>query len=547
MGNNILQNMKTTAVVLFALFAAGVAMTLPEPEEFTEEYQAAMTQDFTDPAELRRMAAAATEHAATTSLVDTQVPWGRGPENAIARDEKVGLAKERVVKRVSKNKVRSANRLKAGRTVAKLEGGLDDQGDRHYDVKNSLGVNKLLGGRVYKPKVVGGHLQPPGYVTGDTSTGAQGHYYLGPSRRRIGAGYGRRRRTKAFSKRKAKKSFKRSRVLSKSSGFAKFKKVLKIKVPKKKKKLRKLKCSYKIRYSTGTVSHAQSKMSPMIRLVAEKGVIKGSIQLPDSGKQMVAHIDGDANAGAIKQIQLSATSRDGWYFTSFEVKACHKKSQRVHFGCTHQWLDGKPYDKSEYYAPYLNEVTLHAETKGRCKRPSVAVKVSTGSVKYASSSQKPSVTIVGSKGSFTGKINVASKGWSETTKFTVRKDLGHVKSVKLKASNRDGWYFTSFRVKTNARKWQSFGCTSRWLDGKPYDKHSSYPEPYGNALTLKPVAKSCKAHFPKGWKKTKKGCFCSGNPKNKHSMCGKHGGKKKWCRTRDGCGKSSVHGKWDYC
>jgi len=255
-----------------------------------------------------------------------------------------------------------------------------------------------------------------------------------------------------------------------------------------------------------------------------------------------------ANTGAIKSITLSATSRDGWYFTSFEVKACHKKSKWVHFGCTHQWLDGKPYDKSNsYLAPYSSKVTLHAENKGRCKRPSVAVKVSTGEVKYASSSQKPTVTIVGTKGSFTGRISVASKGYSKTTKFLLRKDLGHVKYVKLKASNRDGWYFTSLRVKTNARKWQTLGCTSRWLDGKPYDKHSSYPEPYSNALTLKPVKKACKAHFPKGWKKTKKGCFCSGNPKNKKSVCGKHGGKKKWCRTRDGCGKSSVHGKWDYC
>merc|ERR1719183_1990026 len=115
-------------------------------------------------------------------------------------------------------------------------------------------------------------MHPPGYVTGDTSTGPAGHYYLGPSRRRIGAGFGRRRRTKVFPKkvlRKAKKQLRKRRI---TSGYKRIKKSLKYsfsrstkkitrkpkkKKPKKKKKKKKVakkkkKVVYK-RYAFGSM------------------------------------------------------------------------------------------------------------------------------------------------------------------------------------------------------------------------------------------------------------------------------------------------------
>jgi len=67
--------------------------------------------------------------------------------------------------------------------------------------KNSLGLNIHTGGRVYAHKSV----KKEGYTTKQAWTGKKGHYYLGPSRRRIGAGFGRRRRTITIVK-KGKKS-----------------------------------------------------------------------------------------------------------------------------------------------------------------------------------------------------------------------------------------------------------------------------------------------------------------------------------------------------
>jgi len=44
-------------------------------------------------------------------------------------------------------------------------------------------------------KYPNGKVRPPGYTTHDAHLGPSGHYYIGVARRRIGAGFGRRRRT----------------------------------------------------------------------------------------------------------------------------------------------------------------------------------------------------------------------------------------------------------------------------------------------------------------------------------------------------------------
>ena len=66
-----------------------------------------------------------------------------------------------------------------------------------YDDKNnSLGLHRLLGdGRHGKSKLdENGKIRSPGYTPEDAYLGPKGHYYLGPGRRRIGAGFGPRRR-----------------------------------------------------------------------------------------------------------------------------------------------------------------------------------------------------------------------------------------------------------------------------------------------------------------------------------------------------------------
>merc|ERR1712216_1074233 len=71
----------------------------------------------------------------------------------------------------------------------------DDGGvDKNLHDRNKSGLNKLTGGRHYTSHTLdgNGNVKPPGYTVDQARTGKHG-YYLGPSRRRIGAGFGRRR------------------------------------------------------------------------------------------------------------------------------------------------------------------------------------------------------------------------------------------------------------------------------------------------------------------------------------------------------------------
>merc|ERR1711871_1389783 len=83
---------------------------------------------------------------------------------------------------------------------SKLEGGQDDPEDepRYLTSKNSEGDNRIAGdGRTTK-KLEDGSITSKAtegaYTSEDAYTGKNGHYYLGASRRRIGAGFARRRR-----------------------------------------------------------------------------------------------------------------------------------------------------------------------------------------------------------------------------------------------------------------------------------------------------------------------------------------------------------------
>lgn len=77
-----------------------------------------------------------------------------------------------------------------------LEGDADDSEDvNHLHDTNSVGMNKLTGSPKYESDTLGADhgVKTPGYTDQDARLGKNGHYYIGPSRRRIGAGFGRRR------------------------------------------------------------------------------------------------------------------------------------------------------------------------------------------------------------------------------------------------------------------------------------------------------------------------------------------------------------------
>merc|ERR1711871_1218651 len=83
---------------------------------------------------------------------------------------------------------------------SKLEGGQDDPEDEppYLTSKNSEGDNRIAGDGRSTKKLEDGSITSKAtegaYTSEDAYTGTIGHYYLGASRRRIGAGFARRRR-----------------------------------------------------------------------------------------------------------------------------------------------------------------------------------------------------------------------------------------------------------------------------------------------------------------------------------------------------------------
>jgi len=107
--------------------------------------------------------------------------------------KKAGLTKKLMKdlkKHVSGKKKQVSPKKAAGVAVARLEGGLDRRMDKKYDV-HSIARKKVT--MPVSAKYENGKIKPPGYVASDAVIGAGHKYLLGPSRRRIGAGFGRRR------------------------------------------------------------------------------------------------------------------------------------------------------------------------------------------------------------------------------------------------------------------------------------------------------------------------------------------------------------------
>jgi hypothetical protein len=89
----------------------------------------------------------------------------------------------------------SSSILKPGLPRNRFEGHIDDAEDAAYYKRNSLGKNRIFGDGHNSKIMKNGKVRPPGYTIDDASTGPRGHFYIGASRRRIGGGFGRRRRS----------------------------------------------------------------------------------------------------------------------------------------------------------------------------------------------------------------------------------------------------------------------------------------------------------------------------------------------------------------
>merc|ERR1711934_170608 len=105
-------------------------------------------------------------------------------------------------------------------TKGHLQGAIDDPSDKNLRDRNSKGLNKLTGTRHYTSHTLdgNGNVKSPGYTVDQARTGKHG-YYLGPSRRRIGAGFGRRRNVPFVIPKSWKESGKKVLSKYKHSGY----------------------------------------------------------------------------------------------------------------------------------------------------------------------------------------------------------------------------------------------------------------------------------------------------------------------------------------
>merc|ERR1712072_1015460 len=99
-------------------------------------------------------------------------------------------------------------------------------------------------------------------------------------------------------------------------------------------------------------------------------------------------------------------------------------------------------------------------------------------------------------GTTTLHFKPAGRGGTKTVSKSY--NLGSLKSVKMTAGSRDGWYFDHVHVKVGNGGWQRLYPDGQWLDGKAYDPKSGYAgKKYSNVIhmTLNKPAPPAPAHF----------------------------------------------------
>jgi hypothetical protein len=240
--------------------------------------------------------------------------------------------------------------------------------------------------------------------------------------------------------------------------------------------------------TTGKEKYAQSGDKPEVVITDWLGkTFKGTITSAGQGKTKVTTFHPPKTLGKITGVRLIAKSKDGWLLTKLKVKSGTRAWQS--FGCLPQWLDGQPYDSKSSYGttPYGDDLKLKAKVCTPPEPYKLKISVTTGKEKYAQSGDKPEVVFTDWLGKvFKGTITSAGQGKTKETTFHPPKKMGKIIGVRLIAKSRDGWLLTKLKVKSGTRAWQTFGKLPQWLDGKPYDKKSSYgTTPYGNDLKLK--------------------------------------------------------------
>jgi len=284
-----------------------------------------------------------------------------------------------------------------------------------------------------------------GYTWQDAKITRGGHYKLGGGRRRIGAGFGRRRRTKHHKGKK--KVF--HRLLSH---------LIKVKKPN---CHRCIQAFLKAGGCKEILYHGKRAKDYMPRKIGKKDCRECTVPA--------------AKRCPLKKIVQRHTP--------------HRRRRRAQ--TPRKYID-------------LSKKKFSSGNAVQCK--SFMLRTRTGKKPRSATTSMPKVTLVGTKGKFSGLLQTGRKGKVEVTTL-VTGHIGALVEIRLEATSTDGWYFTRFETRAcdftvdvnpgktyPGTKWQDFGCTHRWLDGRPYnDEPSLYRAPYSNRIVLRRVNSVCAA------------------------------------------------------
>jgi len=231
--------------------------------------------------------------------------------------------------------------------------------------------------------------------------------------------------------------------------------------------------SLKVRVTTGIIPYAASVQHPTVTIQGTASSFSFKLKhLPPKGHSFTTVVHPTMDIGTPKTVKLAASGPDAWFFTKFSVN-------KINFGCVGRWLDGKPFDRTYDGEKFSDRIVLH-ETSKACKAY-IVVKATTGKRPHSGTASDPQITIEGTHGTASGRIKPARKGMEATSRIKLTKPIGNFKSVIIRATSTDGWYFTKISVDG-----KELGCAGRWLDGKPYDKTPATDgnKPISDKITL---------------------------------------------------------------
>jgi len=374
-------------------------------------------------------------------------------------------------------------------------------------------------------------VKPPGYTYHDAMTGPDGHYYLGSGRRRIGAGFGRRRRFAApqtkHQKKQAKKIMSQVDPTSKEVRRKKSRKNAPLHFttpppsppsppPVSNEKLVKFVLKHKAEKTTKATAKAE-KVDKETRSKKEKA--KKKEKKAEAAKKRAAEAVTKAKkkhelakksnqkeaAKKAKETKRKAERKErerGRKEAKAKEKVLKAKKAKENAKKVQKekaqkaaWAVKKVQKEKTQKAKEIRSKELKLGLKKQKKianKVPVYVRARTGGKKkhaYAASGMSPKVTIAGTESSITGYMKCAKMGhWRTTLIGTTKTALGDLTNVTLKATNSDGWYPTNFEVKVGKHgTWHNFGPTRFWLDGKPYDAGKNYrPRPFRDWAVLFP-------------------------------------------------------------